>query len=223
MLKRAPLTDEDAARLRRVILRVVDVGDRREFRAYCRLAKRVVDDGLRTGLLERLRGRDDGRARRALWVLAALGEPLNHADRQHALALIERAAEDAEWFRVAGWVRTLALRYSDAGWGRRILERAVSRAHGSLPALRLLEFADVEPTASQRDLLAERVLEEVRRGGRDGWLEPVALRADSPALRNALVEAYRGSMEDDVRRNAWWAINAIRRFSAGGWPEFERE
>jgi hypothetical protein len=58
LLKRANLSDEQAERLRSVIVRAVDVGDRREFRGYCKLARHVVDDPLSVTLLERLFGFD---------------------------------------------------------------------------------------------------------------------------------------------------------------------
>jgi hypothetical protein len=72
-LTRVPLDPRVAARLRSVVLEVVDSFDRREFRSYIRLAKHVDDDGLRTGLRERSIGPRHHAARRARWVLEGLG------------------------------------------------------------------------------------------------------------------------------------------------------
>lgn len=84
-LLRAALTDEHAKRLRAVVLRAVDGRDRREFRRYCGLARRVVDDDLRVALLERTGSSDRGQARRAQWVLDALREPLEpRQGRRHS-------------------------------------------------------------------------------------------------------------------------------------------
>lgn len=70
---RTPLSDDLAQRLRRVALHAVDSRDRREFRAYCRLARNIADDALRTALLSRTHSLDDGIRRRAKWMLDALG------------------------------------------------------------------------------------------------------------------------------------------------------
>ena len=72
-LTRMELTEKDMARLRQVVLNAVDSRDRREFRAYCRLARRVDHDRLRQALAERLNSEDEGVRRRARWVLDALG------------------------------------------------------------------------------------------------------------------------------------------------------
>jgi hypothetical protein len=73
-ITRGPLDDASSARLRVVVLDVVDAHDRTEFRAYTRLARRVDDDGLRTGLRSRVASGPSPVARRARWVLEALGE-----------------------------------------------------------------------------------------------------------------------------------------------------
>lgn len=70
-LTRLPLSPEHARRLREVVLAAVDGRDRREFRSYCRLARKVDDPAMRAELQQRLK-HDDPRVRRhARWVLAA--------------------------------------------------------------------------------------------------------------------------------------------------------
>ena len=217
-LKRADLNDEQAARLRQVVLAAVDVGDRREFRGYCRLARRVVDDDLRLALLERLRSSDRGRARRALWVLDALGESLGPDDRAVAQRLLELAATDPDWWRVSSWVRAFMGRYADQSWVDGLLERAVRGGRDSGAALRLLSGVRIQPTEEQRRTLGSLVLRQIERGDDEDWLETTAVLADGPAFRNELIEAYRAAIEPDEQRRAWWAINAIRRAARDGWP-----
>lgn len=217
-LKRADLGDEQTARLRAVILNAVDVGDRREFRGYCKLARHIVDDGLRVALLERLRSSNPGQARRALWVLDALREPLGPDDRTTAQMILWNAASDTEWWRVSGWVRPYVARYGDVEWVDRLLARAVGGGRDGGSALRLLGAVRVAPSEEQRRVLASLVLGEIQRGEDEGWLESTAILADSQAFRDELVEAYQAASDPDVRRRAWWAINAIRRSARDGWP-----
>jgi uncharacterized protein (TIGR02996 family) len=75
-LCRLELAQEHVARLRRVVLAAVDGRHRREFRSYCRLARKVDGPEVRSELVRRL-GHDDARVRRhARWVFAALGGPV---------------------------------------------------------------------------------------------------------------------------------------------------
>ena len=217
-LKRAELDDEQGGRLRLVIRNAVDVGDRREFRGYCKLARHVVDDSLRVALLERLRSSNPGRARRALWVLDALREPLGPDDRATAQAILEKAATDSEWWRVSVWVRPYVGRYGDVEWIDRLLTRATGGGRDTGPALRLLSAVRVAPTEDQRRALAVLVLRDIPRGEDESWLESTAILADSPTFRDELIEAYKAASNPDERRRAWWAINAIRRSARDGWP-----
>jgi hypothetical protein len=75
-----PRSIED--RLRIVVLAVVDQGDRREFRHYCRLARKVDSPRLQEELSKRLRGEDPAVARRARWVLDALANRIASHDRR---------------------------------------------------------------------------------------------------------------------------------------------
>jgi hypothetical protein len=70
-LKRSPLTVEQLERLHNVVLMIVDKRDRREFRHYCRLARRINAPTLTTALEERTTSPDKDLARRAGWMLNA--------------------------------------------------------------------------------------------------------------------------------------------------------
>ena len=76
-VRRAPQTDDMQARLRSVVLTAVDGHDRREFRAFCRLAVTVGDDALRSDLLRRVEYGQPVMARHAAWVLTALAAAKN--------------------------------------------------------------------------------------------------------------------------------------------------
>ena len=217
-IKRADLDPSQAARLRAVVLRAVDVGDRREFRGHCKLARRIVDDQLRIDLLARLRSEDSGIARRALWVLDALGEPLGPDDRAIAQGVLERSARDPQWWRSSGWIRRDVQRYGDQAWIDRLLARGLEAGPDQDVALRLLTSVRIEPTDAQREKLGALVLEALRRDDDSYWIEGIAASADHPALRDALITAYRDATDDVERRLTGWAINAIRRAAADGWP-----
>jgi hypothetical protein len=74
-LTRANLNDETLERLRRVVLAVVDDFDRREFRAYIRLGRRVDSAAFRNDLRTRRDSGSHRTARHADWMLVGLGEP----------------------------------------------------------------------------------------------------------------------------------------------------
>ncbi len=69
------LPEAIAERLRRVVVAAVDRCDRREFREYCRLARKIDSPVLREALQRRLQGEDLGVRRRARWVLDACEQP----------------------------------------------------------------------------------------------------------------------------------------------------
>ena len=73
-ITRLPLTHLQEKRLRQVVLTVVDARDDRDFRAFCRLARRVDAPALREQLTARLASGDADIRRRARWVLEALAQ-----------------------------------------------------------------------------------------------------------------------------------------------------
>ena len=71
-VKRPLLTPEYVRRLQQVVLAVVDKRDDRDFRAFCRLARKVDTPDLREQLTRRLTHEDPNVRRRARWVLEAM-------------------------------------------------------------------------------------------------------------------------------------------------------
>lgn len=72
LVKRAPLSASQIARLQDVVAAAVDGRDRREFRRYCRLAAQIDGPRLRQAIEARTASGDSGVRRRARWVLDAL-------------------------------------------------------------------------------------------------------------------------------------------------------
>ncbi|HZP28491.1 MAG TPA: hypothetical protein VFC99_06040 [Acidimicrobiia bacterium] len=70
-LARSVLSTRQAARVRRLLLRVVERGGRPEFRMACRLARRVETHEFRRSLATLAADEDPGVADRAGWMLAA--------------------------------------------------------------------------------------------------------------------------------------------------------
>ena len=71
-LKRAPLTEAQQERLRRVVVQIVSNRDGREFRRYCHLARALDSPALREELQGLAVSQDAAVRRRAEWVLRAL-------------------------------------------------------------------------------------------------------------------------------------------------------
>ena len=77
-LRKFDLMPNEAERLRRVVLAVVDGRDRREFRHYCKLASKVDSPQLREELTRRLGDENEVVRRHARWVLEYLSERQAH-------------------------------------------------------------------------------------------------------------------------------------------------
>ncbi|HIN63598.1 MAG TPA: tetratricopeptide repeat protein, partial [Candidatus Obscuribacterales bacterium] len=69
---RLTLSATDAQRLRSVVLAAIDFRDRREFRWFCKLARRVTTKEFKTEVENRIQVEDKGIQRRARWVLSAI-------------------------------------------------------------------------------------------------------------------------------------------------------
>ena len=74
-IKPSMLTPAQAARLRFVALSIVDRRDDRDFRAFCRLARKADAPELHDQLRQRLTSTDPNVRRRAHWMLDALEQP----------------------------------------------------------------------------------------------------------------------------------------------------
>ena len=68
-IRRLPLSASQEERLRRVVLHIAKTRDGREFRYFCRLARRVADDELRRELTQLSQSDDTNVRRRAAWML----------------------------------------------------------------------------------------------------------------------------------------------------------
>lgn len=73
-IKPTMLSLQDIARLQQVILHVVDTRDDRDFRAFCRLARKVDGPVLRRELQARLESPQADIRRRSRWVMDALAQ-----------------------------------------------------------------------------------------------------------------------------------------------------
>lgn len=81
-IKQAMLTPGYVARLQNVVLAMVEQRNGQEFRAYCRLARKVDSPELREKLKRRFAHDDANVRRRARWVLEALGQNQPKEKRQ---------------------------------------------------------------------------------------------------------------------------------------------
>jgi tetratricopeptide (TPR) repeat protein len=71
-VRRMKLSPQQMERLRGVVLNAIDSRDRREFRSYCKLAKRMYSNSLQKEVEKRVSSDDAGVRRRARWVLSAI-------------------------------------------------------------------------------------------------------------------------------------------------------
>lgn len=214
LLPRHDLSAEQWARIEAVLLRAVDIGDRREFRAHRRLARKFASPQLREELRRRLRADDPGVARRALRMLAAVRRArFDSADVAAARQIILRAASgpDRDNWWVPDWVGELASRFWSARWSRELAKAALDGGPDAEAARRLLvQVPQAEIDEDLRPGFRRLLLAVVDDGGDESWFEGMAPLVDDPDLRRALGERM-DHPADGVRRRAWWALNAIRR------------
>lgn len=209
ILCRHSFDSDQTRRLEAVLLRAVDVGDRREFGASCRLARRLQSQLVREGLHERIISVDRGIARRALWMLIAMRRPrLSEVEIEVAQAIVLEAASDEDrWWSARSWIQRLLPTIENEPWVRSIIDGAVDdRDPRCLRLISELRTANLDRRAAEA--LAELVLDAVRRGEDTTWLEGVAPLARRDGLLESL-EALRASPDPDVQRRAWWAVRAI--------------
>ena len=79
VLKRRSLQQHEAQRLQAIVLNVVRMPDRREFRRYCRVAATITDGRFRENLNALQASDDPDIRRRSGWVLAALPNAIRGA------------------------------------------------------------------------------------------------------------------------------------------------
>jgi hypothetical protein len=211
-LPRHNLSFGQAQRLEVVLLRAVDVGDRREFRRSCRLARHLRSPELRRQLHARLRSVDHAVARRALWMLLAIRRPRFRPDEVDVVrALVrESAGQKRGWWASLRWVRPLMPMIASAEWATALVNDALGDAEATnTDALRLLpQLPNLALTPKQSSALAARVLGVVDNGGDGSWLEAASRLVSSPGFADTLLQRHRGP-DSDVRRRAWLALRAI--------------
>ena len=150
---------------------MVDIGDRWEFRWYCRLARRVPVALLRDELVDRLGSNYRGVSRRALWMLAALRRPQLTDEQLTAVrsAIVRLAATrpSSHWSHS---IRNLAVRFWSLEWETELIELSRGTSVLSTPAARVL---------GQHPRLHLEVdsvtLAAIEAAGRVAYWEPVAL------------------------------------------------
>jgi hypothetical protein len=211
-LRKVALTDEQRSRLGQVLIRAVDVGDRREFSEYCKLARAHATPALREQLTARLAADDAGVRRRALVMLASLRRPrLTPGELAVARSIVLAGARerDQPYWTSGRWVSALAERFSDDGWAHRLAQAGCGGGPDAAAALRVLgKLRGVRLAPEQRDQLASLVLEVIDSGGDESWFESLVPLVDSPPFRQALA-AREASADRDVARRTFWARNKL--------------
>ncbi len=215
-LRRCEFSWSQRLRLATVVLHVVDAGGRLEFRDATRLARRLGGAELRGGLRRRLHGADTGVARRALLALVDLRHPsLTEVDLSAARRLVldelrRHSGEVGEYG--PDWPERLARRFSRADWTTALLNEIRTGGPDQRGAFIVLAQQSILP-ASDEDLglLRNLLIEMVRHGGDERGLESMAALVDHPLLRLELERCLQ-EPDEEVRRRAWWALGAIRRF-----------
>ncbi|MEK7424162.1 MAG: hypothetical protein AAB131_10015 [Actinomycetota bacterium] len=109
------------------------------------------------------------------------------------------------------WPDRLATMLASADWITAMLEEIRTNGPNRQAAFIVISR---QPTlaASVEDfeLLRRLLIDVVRDGGDECGLESMARLVDSPSLRTKL-EQLLEEPDEEVRRRAWWARNAIRR------------
>jgi hypothetical protein len=210
-LSLAPLEPEQEARLRTVILRAVDAGDRREFKHHYRLARRLNNVDLRQGLIERLASGNSGIRRRALWMIDRLRLELTVDSRRFAHRVIIDAGFDQDWWRAARWIHEPLRRYDDED----LRERLLAAFRGNDPpasdaALRILSLLR-KPGFSPEEFprLRARVLRAVDEDDFQSFGSLAQTRGmHSQDLVDQLTERTQGA-DREIARRARWALNSL--------------
>jgi hypothetical protein len=208
-LRAEHLSTQQRQRLGQVLLHHVEVGNRREFRTSCRLARRLNPIELRQALHHRIATSDPATRRRALWMLTAMGRPRFTPDEVLIVRnlLLEELDEDS-WWNQQAWMIHQARNVADPGWVDTVYTFATCPGPGSVAAARLLPHLLARPTLEQCEALAQRIVDVIDDGGGETWFEALAPTADTPALRRQL-EHRRNHPDPDTMRRARWALRAL--------------
>jgi hypothetical protein len=213
-LLRFDVSERDAARLRNVVLAAVDQCYRREFREYCRLARKVDAPELRQQLHERLTQGNADIRRRAQWMLDGLEKGVPRYGARHELRLQwKRAFLDQDFLDKLEQVRSgnSAL----LNWAVLLLtEDGLLGSFGSGGRMRgklVGALAEVDVPVEFRTPLQKLILSAV-----DTWYVyafdrycKLASRLNDPEFRRA-VEAQLDHPDAHVQRRASWVLKVLQ-------------
>jgi hypothetical protein len=211
-VQRVPFAKEHEDRLRNVLVHAVDVGNRREFKWHCRLARRLDNPELRKALLERLASTDPGVRRRAFWMVDGLPLQLSAGQRRSVGHVIIDAGFDRDWWRVAGWVHQAVRKYEDDALRQLLLsafrEKDPVASDAALRILPLLEASGLAPNELQQ--VRSRLIQAVDTddfNGSESLARIAGLR--SPELVDQLSDRMQ-SHDRAVATRARWALGSLR-------------
>lgn len=202
---------DNQRRLRSVIMQVIDAGDRREFRWYARLARRLDSAELREALIQRLTSAEPGVRRRAFWILEALPFELPATSHPLAQQVIIDAGFDPQGWRVSWWRREAARKYEDEQFRHRLLamfrEGEPAESDAALKILGSLR----KPAFSAQDYprLRARILSGVDRDDFDSYEATARIPGvSSPTLVRQLTDRLR-SDDKQVAMRAGWVLREL--------------
>ncbi len=211
-VQRVPFAKEHEDRLRNVLVHAVDVGNRREFKWYCRLARRLDNPELRKALLERLASTDPGVRRRAFWMVDGLPLQLSAGQRRSVGQVIIDAGFDRDWWRVAGWVRQAVRKYEDDALRQLLLsafrEKDPVASDAALRILALLEASGLAPNELQQ--VRARLIQAV---DTDDFKGSESLARIAGLRSQELVDQLSDRMQSHdtaVATRARWALGSLR-------------
>jgi len=222
LLVRHELTAGERERLEGVLLRAVDVGDRREFRRSCRLAAHNKTPRLRQELGRRLLVEDPGVSRRALLMLTTLRRARftpSEIERAREIVLAGARTTGSKFWRVPNWVGELTRRFWSEAWGHQLATLAIADSESRHPAITILARSPAfELDASVRSTLTELLLRAVDREEDASEFLSLARMLDTPELR-AQLEQRRHDPHEQIARRAWSTLNDILGPDFNPWPQ----
>lgn len=213
-LLRFHLSERDAARLRKVVLAAVDQRYRREFREYCRLARKVDVPELRQQLRERLVQGNSDIKRRTQWMLDGLETGVPRFGARHELRLRwKRTFLEPDFLDKVEQVRSGNPAFLN--WAVLLLTEdgllGIFGPDGKMRGKLVDALAEVDVSAEFRIPLQELILSAV-----DTWYLyafnrycRLASRLNDPEFRRA-VEARLDHPDAHVRRRASWVLKALQ-------------
>lgn len=206
------LTPDFSARLQNVVLVVVDKRYRREFRAYCQLARKVDSPEFRRRLNERLTETDLNVKRRAQWVLDSLEHGVHRKGEYRQRATARRTAPLSPEF--LGYVERL--RTGDSELLEEVMYilednyRGFFNRDGRMKCEIVRALAEIDLPADSKQRLRTVILSLVDTYYAYGFEHycHLASKISSPEFRQELSKRLEHS-DYHVRRRAQLVLNAL--------------